>query len=146
MQKSKILVVEDDFVLQEIICLTLCDYFIIERASSGEEALEILEKYSPDIILSDIMMAGMSGYDLCEKIRASNKLKFVKFIFLSGNAKTEERVKGYKVGGDDYIVKPYNNAELIAKLNVYSKLKNTEELDNTYMFSGYHFQQKNRKY
>ncbi len=131
MTKMNLLIVEDDLINQSILSMTLEDDYNIKMADSGEEALEILETYSPDIILLDIQMPGIDGYCVCDKIRKDNIHKFVKIIFLSGLSDKEERMKGYEVGGDDYVTKPFDEDELLAKLRVYGKLKTTEELDST---------------
>ncbi len=131
MNKMNLLIVEDDLINQSILNMTLEDDYSIKMANSGEDALELLKNYSPDIILLDVQMPGIDGYSVCEKIRKDKMHKFVKIIFLSGLSDKEERLKGYKVGGDDYVTKPFDEDELLAKLKVYGKLKTTEELDST---------------
>ncbi len=99
-------------------------------ANSGEEALSILRNFFPEIILLDIMMPpGMNGYEVCRQIRAHKEHKFSKIIMVSGMSMVDDRLKGYSAGADDYLTKPYVENELLAKLEVYSKLSRIEEVD-----------------
>ena len=99
-------------------------------AISGEEALAILKSYFPEIILLDVMMPGIDGYEVCRRIRSQNEHKFAKIIMISGMSMIDDRLKGYDAGADDYLTKPYVEDELLAKLKVYSKLNRMEEVDN----------------
>ncbi len=131
MSKIKILAVDDTVVFTGILSKILEDDYDIKTASSGEEALEIIEEFMPNIILLDVMMPGLNGYEVCEKIKANKKFESIKILFLSGMTEPEERVKGYEVGGDDYITKPFIQQELLAKIKVYSQLVTKSELDTT---------------
>jgi len=132
MDKTKILIVDDDsmnlFVFQDIFFSE--DQFDCQYVESGEEALEILPVFRPDIILLDIMMPGISGYDVCQKIRTESKYQFIKIIMVSGKGMLEERLKGYEKGADDYLVKPFDKDELLAKINVFKRLKRVEEIES----------------
>lgn len=126
-QRQKVLIVDDEPKNQRIIKETLEDLVSYETASSGEEALKIVESYLPDIVLLDIMMRGMSGYEVCKQIRNNKKLASVKVILVSGKAMLEERLEGYAVGADDYITKPFVPEELFAKAKVFLKLCASEK-------------------
>ena len=128
--RHKILIVDDEPKNIDILEFTLEDDFEIKSASTGETALEILPLFAPDIILLDIMMPGINGYEVCRKIKTNPQFKFTKIILVSGKSLAEERLKGYECGADDYITKPFDTDELMAKVKVYLKLKNTEEVDN----------------
>ncbi|MBU0944436.1 MAG: response regulator [Proteobacteria bacterium] len=128
---SKVLIVDDEPINVKLIeeILEYENDFICKTASNGEEALSILDDYHPDIILLDIMMPGISGYEVCRKIKNDKRYKFAKVLMVSGKAMVEERLQGYEAGADDYITKPFIDDELLAKLKVFSKLKKTEEID-----------------
>jgi signal transduction histidine kinase len=132
MEKTKILVVDDDsmnmFVFQDIFMSE--DQFDCKYVESGEEALDVLPIFRPDIILLDIMMPGISGYDVCQEIRQEHKYQFIKIIIVSGKGMLEERLKGYDKGADDYLVKPFDKDELLAKINVFKRLKRVEEIES----------------
>lgn len=128
---TKILIIDDEpenvLVLQTI--LSFYPQYKCKGGHSGDEALNILKIYCPDIILLDVMMSGLNGYEVCRQIRAQQKHKFSKIIMVSGMATIDDRLKGYDAGADDYVTKPYVEGELLAKLEVYSKLNRMEELD-----------------
>ena len=93
----------------------------------GEMALEILPDIMPDIILLDIIMSGMDGFEVLKSIRSNEKLKYIRIILLSSKNNIDERLKGYDLGTDDYMTKPFVGNELLAKVNVFAKLKHSEE-------------------
>ncbi len=128
---SKVLIVDDEPINVKLIeeILEYEEAFTCKTAVNGDEALSILNDYHPDIILLDIMMPGMSGYDVCRRIKKDKRHKFAKVLMISGKAMVEERLEGYEAGADDYITKPFIDDELLAKLKVFSKLKKTEEID-----------------
>jgi len=128
--RSRILAVDDDPVDIAVIkrLLSKKDYDL-RTAASGEEALEVAAEFQPDIILLDVIMSGISGYEVCRRIRADAKLKRTKVIMVSGLAMVSERLQGYEAGADDYITKPCDEAELLAKIKVYLRLKSVEEVD-----------------
>ena len=128
--EHRILVAEDDPVNVEILLEMLDDQYQLQIARNGEEALEIAHSFVPDVILLDIMMPpGIDGYEVCQRIRANSRHKFVKILLVSGKTMKEERLKGYEVGADDYITKPFAEEELEAKIRVYLRLKHAEEVD-----------------
>ena len=101
--------------------------FDINEADSGEMALEILPNIMPDIILLDIIMSGMDGFEVLKAIRSDERLKYIRIILLSSKSDINERLKGYGLGTDDYMTKPFVGNELLAKVNVFAKLKHSEE-------------------
>jgi signal transduction histidine kinase len=128
--RSKILIVDDNSLNICIFEEILAEDYELIRASSGEEALEILKTYRPDLVLLDIMMPGIDGYETCRRLRADPVLRFVKVILVSAKAMTTERLRGYEAGADDYITKPFAPEELEAKVKVFLRLKSSEELDD----------------
>lgn len=129
-KSTRILLVDDDERNLRILELILEDEFELLKASTGEEALECLAAFKPDIILLDIMMPGISGIDVCKQVKSSPEYKNIKIILLSGMALAEDRISGYEAGADDYLTKPFDDAELLAKVRVYAKLKFAEEIND----------------
>ena len=125
---EKILIVDDNLSNIEFLEDILEDHNY-ETATSGEEALQIASKYRPDIILLDIMMPGINGYTVCKMIRQDPELNHAKIIMVSAKAMLSERLEGYEAGADDYLIKPFNPDELLAKVRVYSRLRRIEEMD-----------------
>ncbi|CAB1065427.1 hypothetical protein D1BOALGB6SA_10224 [Olavius sp. associated proteobacterium Delta 1] len=85
-------------------------------AENGHDALDLIYKYNPDLILLDIMLPGIDGYEVCEIVRLNPKLRDVKIIFLTAKGREVEIAKGMALGADAYITKPFSNAELVAKV------------------------------
>lgn len=127
MKKQNVLIVDDEPRNQRILIEILEDLFDYKVASSGENAIEILQTYIPDLVLLDIMMPGIDGYQVCTYIRSKKELSLTKVLLVSGKAMVEERLKGYEVGGDDYITKPFVPEELLAKTKVFLKLTAAEK-------------------
>jgi len=125
--KRKILAVDDEPRNLKILQLSLGNAWEIKTAAHGEEALEVLKTFIPDLILLDIMMPGVDGYEVCSRIRANPDLALTKVILISGKAMIEERLKGYEVGADDYITKPFIPEELLAKVKVFIRLTQVEK-------------------
>lgn len=114
---KRVLVVDDDTTLR----MALTRYlekrgYAVLNASSGAEALQIFEQDSPDLVVSDVMMAEMDGYEFCRRLRASRTGQLVPFIFLSSRAEVDARVQGHLIGADDYLIKPFEPKELLAKI------------------------------
>ncbi len=128
---TKILIVDDEpfnvKLIEEI--LEYESEFQYISTTNGKDALSLMSSYNPDIVILDIMMPGINGYEVCKKIKNDKKYKFAKVLMVSGKAMIEERLEGYEAGADDYITKPFVDDELLAKLKVFSKLKKTEEID-----------------
>ncbi|MBL8014251.1 MAG: response regulator, partial [Candidatus Omnitrophica bacterium] len=121
--KDKVLAVDDDPTNLKIYEEVLKDQCHLKVASTGEEALQQIPRFKPDIVLLDIMMPGIDGYETCQKIKNDPDLKFTKILMVSAKAMTNDRLAGYGTGADDYITKPFNDDELLAKVKVYLKLK-----------------------
>src|SRR5438105_14443016 len=115
--ESKILVVDDvvDNVKLLDKLLTVNGYSVL-KAHSGREALSALETELPDLILLDVMMPEMSGYEVCQKVRENPATALLPIIMVTALNAAEERIKGIQAGADDFISKPINMAELIARV------------------------------
>ena len=111
---TKILIVEDEeSVLDPLELLLSKEGFSIETARDGRSALEKFEKVSPDLVLLDLMIPQISGTEVCRQIRAKSQ---VPIIMLTAKETEVDKVVGLELGADDYIVKPYSKAELVARI------------------------------
>jgi two-component system, OmpR family, response regulator ResD len=114
MEKKKVLIVDDEEDLRFLVCMYLENSgFQCLQAGNGEEALNFIKEEKVDLILLDIMMPNIDGFAVCEKIRAVSE---VPIIFLTARGDEWDKVKGLKLGGDDYVVKPFSPGELIARI------------------------------
>jgi two-component system, OmpR family, phosphate regulon response regulator PhoB len=111
---KKILIVDDQEDIRKLLKLTLefGDYEI-QEASSGIEALKIIEIFYPDIILLDIMMPNMTGIEVCKKIKINQKIKHTQIILLTAKGQQHDIQEGINAGADKYIIKPFSPLELM---------------------------------
>ncbi len=116
-KKVKILIVEDEkdtrYILEKL--LTKNGYEV-KTCNNGIEALEILETFQPIVIIADWMMPIMDGLQLCKEIKSNEKLKLIYYIILTARPSLNDRVKGLDIGADDFLVKPIENQELLARI------------------------------
>lgn len=122
---SKLLVVDDDEFVQEYHSHTLSDQFELEMAMNGREALERVESFEPDLILMDIKMPELNGYDAAKLIR--KKDCHVPILFLSKLSSLDERLHAYDAGGNDFIAKPASPDEIIQKVKLLLSYPTTDE-------------------
>jgi DNA-binding NarL/FixJ family response regulator len=114
---QKILIVDDDITLRAALTRYLKDRgFLVHSATSGVEGFESFIQDPPDLIVSDVVMPEMDGFELCARVRESGTGRLIPFIFLSGRCDLEDRIQGHSIGADDYLVKPFHPRELIAKI------------------------------
>ena len=125
---DRILLVDDHEDNIEILQDILGDDYPLAVAKSGEEALTQAERFRPALILLDIMMPGIDGYETCRQLRLMPQLRHTKIVMVSAKAMARERLKGYEAGADDYIAKPFDLDELRAKVRVYLRLNTLEAL------------------
>lgn len=112
--KQKILIVDDDNHIAELISLYLeKEMFETKIAEDGDEALEYFESFQPDLILLDLMLPGKDGYEVCREIRAKRDTPI---IMLSAKGETFDKVLGLELGADDYVIKPFDSKELVARV------------------------------
>jgi len=115
---KKILIVDDEpNIIVPLEFLMEQNNYKVKVAENGEEALELTATFEPDLILLDIMLPGMDGYEVCQKIRMNPKYKTIKIIFLSAMARTIDIAKGMGLDADDYITKPFSNSYVVDRIN-----------------------------
>ncbi len=124
--KHKVLIVDDSPDNVDILQELLEDRFDLSLAISGEECLEKISAYKPDIILLDVMMPGIDGIDVCKQLRAADTSNTLKIIFISAKAQLSDKLIGYSAGADDYIIKPFEKDFVLAKILVYSRITSAE--------------------
>ncbi len=128
MFKGKILIVDDvPKNIQMAMNILKNEGHKMFYAKDGKMALKLTSEQEFDLILLDIMMPDINGFEVCKKLKNDDKTKNIPIIFLSGKDSTKDIEQAYEVGGIDYVVKPFINIELITKANNYVKLKLLEE-------------------
>ena len=114
---KEILIVDDEpNVVVPIQFLMEQQGYRVMIAERGEDALDLIYHYKPDLVILDIMLPGMDRYEVCEIVRLNSNYRDVKIIFLTAKGREVEIAKGLALGADAYITKPYSNAELVAKV------------------------------
>lgn len=117
MSKKRILYVEDDETLAFLTADNLEQHFDVTHVSNGKEAFELFCKENFDLCVLDIMLPDMDGFEVAQEIR--NRNEEIPIIFLSAKTMKEDRIKGLRLGADDYLVKPYSIEELILKIEIF---------------------------
>ena len=119
--KKKILILDDEISICLLLKNFLSQDYDVTTIQEGHAALEWLEGHLPDLIISDIQMAKMDGYEFLTKVRHRGYTKHTPFIMLSAKAESKERIKCYKLGAQDYLTKPFNPDELeeLVKKNLF---------------------------
>lgn len=129
-EKQRVLVVEDDPDLQELLRYNLeASGYEVKSADAGETGLREAQIFSPDVVLLDLMLSDMSGLDVCRRIRAAGGRRQPVVIMLTAKGDEIDRVVGFEVGADDYVVKPFSMRELL--LRVRSHLRDSVPADHT---------------
>jgi len=116
--KPKILLVDDDEIIAIVTTEALSPEYDVIYVDNGQAALTALSQEVPDLVLLDVDMPGMSGYEVCRKLRQIPKVSDIPVIFLSGMVSEEDLLAGYQAGGSDYLIKPVSADELCAKVKL----------------------------
>lgn len=137
--EHKILAVDDNDINIKLLNRTLTsNNFLVFTASSGKEAIQLANSEKPDLILLDILMPEMDGFETCKILKANSKTKHIPVIFLSAKNETIDKARGLAVGGSDYLTKPFDPVEIVARIrshisirkDVIDLLRKNEELRN----------------
>lgn len=119
-----VLVIDDDKFVQKVIRKAIEGAGLSCRmANDGESGIEEALRIAPDIILLDVEMPGINGYEVCDRLRNLSQVKDTPIVFLSSLSSLRERLQGYEVGGDDYLTKPFEQENLLARINVLLKYR-----------------------
>ncbi|ACY47489.1 PP2C family protein-serine/threonine phosphatase [Rhodothermus marinus] len=116
MARYSILVVEDEHTLRRLLEYRLSKYYRVRSAANGEEALQLVLEEIPDLIISDIMMPKMDGFALQQALQNRKETRAIPFIFLTAKADEHSRMRGMRMGVDDYITKPFDIDQLLARI------------------------------
>src|SRR5580765_6055845 len=120
MSSSRILVVDDTPANLQALAATLKEKgFQISVATNGKQALEVLGRVRPDLILLDVLMPEMDGFETCTRIKSSPEWRDIPIIFLTSKSETADIVGGFELGAVDYVAKPFNAHELLARVNTH---------------------------
>ncbi len=125
--EDKILIVEDEedsrFIYERLLTKSGYD---IKTAENGDEALQIIDEYKPKVILADWTMPKLNGIELCNIIKKKEEYKLIYFILLTARTSLKDRVEGLDTGADDYLVKPIDNQELVARIRAGLRIHNLQ--------------------
>ena len=137
MAREKILIVEDEKNIAKLIRYNLekAEYDCYS-ARSGEDALAILKKQTVDLILLDIMLPGMDGFEVCRKIKQDDRLKNIPIIMLTAKGEEVDRIVGLELGADDYMTKPFSPRELILRIKAILRREKRIDLKKETIISG----------
>ncbi|MBD3180012.1 MAG: response regulator [Candidatus Latescibacteria bacterium] len=128
--KDRLLVAEDDKDLRRILKVHLESRgFMVTTARNGKIALEKINEEKPDCLILDVMMPVMDGFEVCKRIKTMNSTKDIPVIFLTAKGKTEDKLEGMGFNADDYITKPFDFSELIARIKLHISRKESRKLD-----------------
>ena len=128
--KKKIVIIDDNPDILDFLYKVLSSKYFIITAGSGEEGLALLESNKPDIVVSDVMMEGIDGFEVCKRIKSNINISHIPVILLTAKTDTESKVEGLEVGADAYIEKPFAASHLIAQID--NLLKKKEDYQRTF--------------
>lgn len=133
MQKSRktILIVDDEPTNLRILNQVLNEHYKLLFAKSGQEALRLIEKEPPNLILLDVMMPGLTGYEVCEQLKQDRQFKLIPIIFITALSDPEDEAKGLSLGAVDFISKPISPAVVKARVKTHLSLVDVDELRKT---------------
>lgn len=115
--RPHVLVVEDEPAQREVLAYNLeSEGFSVEKAENGDDALLFVDEATPDVIVLDWMLPGVSGIEICRRLKSRTETRDIPIIMLSARSEDVDRVRGLETGADDYVVKPYSVIELMARV------------------------------
>ncbi|MEM0994150.1 MAG: response regulator [Bacteroidota bacterium] len=117
-ETKKVLLVDDEpNILVPLEFLMKQQGYQVEKAQNGIAALDKMKKDVPNIVILDVMMPGMTGFEVAKQIRAQPKFEDTRIVFLTAKGTPEDKMNGYSNGGEIYITKPFDNSDLVTKVN-----------------------------
>ena len=125
--RHSVLIIDDSGFNIRVLEKQLREYYDVISATDPMEALRLAYEEKPSLILLDVVMPKMSGYELCKVLRDSKKTSNIPVVFVTSKGDVEDKVIGLQTGGDDYITKPYEVSELLARISVHIRLKETQD-------------------
>jgi DNA-binding response OmpR family regulator len=127
-----ILVIDDDELVSRTLqrALKLYDYQVMV-ANSGTEGLHLARRHRPDLLVLDVIMPGTDGYQVCRQVRGDPMLKNVPILFLTAKSKDEDKIEGFRAGGDDYLAKPFNMQELQLRIKAILRRTSWNQVDDS---------------
>ncbi|SHH16933.1 response regulator [Clostridium grantii] len=135
MSDAKILVVDDELNIQELIKFNLKSKgYDVLVAGDGLKALKLAKEEKPDLILLDLMLPGMDGYDVCSEIRRNNSISSIPIIMITAKGEEFDKVHGLELGADDYITKPFSVKELLARVKAVLRRTTIQVFEDIYSF------------
>ena len=127
-RKSRILIVDDAEDTVELLKKRFrAEGYDTSEAYNGEEALQKVPEYNPDLVVLDVMMPKIDGYEVCQRLKADEKTKYIPVLMLTAKGEVEHKVKGLNIGADDYMAKPFDYKELSARIRSLLSIKATHE-------------------
>jgi diguanylate cyclase (GGDEF)-like protein len=130
---EKILIVDDHPGNIRVVAAMLQPQYTVLAANNGVRAIKIAEDTHPDLILLDVMMPEMDGFAVCEALKKNPSTKDIPIIFITAKTEIDDVVRGFSIGGCDYISKPFNPEELFVRVNTHIELKKSKELLQKYI-------------
>ena len=129
-EKSALILIVDDIPknIQLLGNILANNGYNVAVATSGKQALSILHKRMPDLVLLDIMMPEINGFEVCQRIKENEAFKEIPVVFLTAKHDVDDKVRGFEVGGADYITKPFETAEVLARVQMQLQLKAARDL------------------
>lgn len=118
-EQKKILAVDDNPNNTAIMEELFGEYYDLRTATNGNDAIKIAIEFEPDLILLDIMMPGMDGYEVCRQLRKYPSLSETKIIMVTAKGELEDKVTGYEVGANDYITKPFDEDNILESVEFF---------------------------
>ncbi|QGU95270.1 response regulator [Clostridium bovifaecis] len=135
MADEKILIVDDEEHIRELIKFNLeSNGYKVICAGDGIEALKLARKELPQLVLLDVMLPGMDGYDVCKEMRKDNSISNIPIIMITAKGEELDKILGLELGADDYITKPFSVRELVARTKAVLRRTKSQEIESVYKF------------
>jgi two-component system cell cycle sensor histidine kinase/response regulator CckA len=127
-EKGTVLIVDDQPEDMQVLISSLqaCGLAILV-AQQGEHAIDLAEQFTPDVILLDVLMPGMDGFETCRRLRACEATHAIPIIFMLASSETVDQAKGFEVGGMDYLTKPFQPREVMARVTAYLTIRKLQQ-------------------